>query len=58
TVVMETTGKDLMNFGLKPGPKYRKLLDVILAARLDGLVHNKEDEIKLILRMVANERNG
>jgi tRNA nucleotidyltransferase (CCA-adding enzyme) len=41
-------GEDLKALGIKPGPRYRELLDAVLNARLNGLVASKEDEIELL----------
>ena len=41
-------GKDLKAFGLKPGPIFRKALDTLRDARLDGKIVTKEDEIQYL----------
>lgn len=38
------TGEDLKKMGLKPGPLYRKILDRLLDARLNGEVASEADE--------------
>ena len=38
-------GKDLKEMGLKPGPTYREILDGVLAAKLDGRVKTRKDEL-------------
>jgi tRNA nucleotidyltransferase (CCA-adding enzyme) len=38
------TGDDLRQMGLSPGPLYGRLLDDLLAARLDGTLKSEEDE--------------
>ena len=50
------TGDDLKRYGVAPGPKYRKLLDRVRQAQLDGEVHSQEDALALVDRIV-NERN-
>jgi len=47
------TGKDLLNMQIKPGPVYREILDTLLAARLDGKVKTKEDELALLKKKIA-----
>ncbi len=42
-------GKDLRELGVPPGPIYRKLLDEVLDARLNGLVRNRSDELRFLL---------
>ncbi len=38
-------GKDLRNMGYEPGPVFKKALDAVWQARLDGLVHTRQDEL-------------
>jgi len=44
------TGDDLREMGFRPGPLYRKILDRLLCARLDGEVDSREGEIALVMR--------
>lgn len=39
-----TTGHTLRQMGLKPGPAFMQILEGLLSARLDGLIHNSDDE--------------
>ena len=43
-VKTSTTGRDLREMGLPPGPVYRELLDELLHARLDGRISTDEQE--------------
>ena len=43
-------GKDLLQLGIKPGPRYREILDALLLARLDGKVKTKADELAYVKR--------
>jgi tRNA nucleotidyltransferase (CCA-adding enzyme) len=36
-------GNGLKKLGYKPGPKYKEILDALLAAKLDGVIQNQED---------------
>jgi tRNA nucleotidyltransferase (CCA-adding enzyme) len=47
-VAISTTGADLKKLGLKPGKLYKKILDDLLNARLDGEVRNKREEIAYV----------
>jgi tRNA nucleotidyltransferase (CCA-adding enzyme) len=38
-------GKDLLELGYEPGPRYKLMLRSLLDAHLDGLVQTREDEI-------------
>ncbi len=46
------TGDDLKARGLEPGPKFAEILRHLRAARLDGDVINKEEELKLLERLL------
>jgi tRNA nucleotidyltransferase (CCA-adding enzyme) len=47
-VAIATNGADLKKLGLKPGKLYKKILDNLLDARLDGKVRNKREEIAYV----------
>jgi tRNA nucleotidyltransferase (CCA-adding enzyme) len=36
-------GNDLKRLGYKPSPHYREILDALLAATLDGVIHDQAD---------------
>jgi len=46
------SGEDLKAMGLTPGPDYRRILDKLLWARLDGRVTTKEGEMEAARRLV------
>ncbi len=48
----EVTGRDLRVLGLPPGPAYRPILEELLAARLDGRIGSREEEISLARRLI------
>jgi tRNA nucleotidyltransferase (CCA-adding enzyme) len=45
------TGEDLKKLGLKPGPLYRKILDRLLDARLNGEVKSETDEREMAKKL-------
>jgi tRNA nucleotidyltransferase (CCA-adding enzyme) len=45
------TGFDLKALGLKPGPKFRQILDRLLDARLNGEVKTEAEERAIVCRM-------
>lgn len=47
------TGDDLRAVGLPPGPVYARILDELLAARLDGLVEDDMQERRLLADLVS-----
>lgn len=44
-------GEDLALMGVKPGPRYRKILDAILYSVMDGEVRDREEELALAHRL-------
>lgn len=50
----EITGNELSKIGIKKGPLYKELLSQILYARLDGKVKNKEEETKLLRKLIRS----
>jgi len=49
------TGDDLRAMGLRPGPLFRDLLGALREARLDGKVRARDDEVRMVERMVGEE---
>jgi tRNA nucleotidyltransferase (CCA-adding enzyme) len=45
------TGADLKTMGLKPGPKFKQILDHLLDVRLNGEVKTETEERALVHRM-------
>ncbi len=50
------TGHDLESLELPKGPSYKRILNQLFAAKLDGLVTTPEDEYRLAKTLVAQER--
>jgi len=57
-VTTHIDGNDLKEFGLDPGPVYKRILDVIRDARLDGRVESRDDELALAKELILNETGG
>jgi tRNA nucleotidyltransferase (CCA-adding enzyme) len=53
----EISGKDLLALGFKPGPDMGAVKKLIMDARLDGLVHNAEQEMALAKRELKDFLN-
>jgi tRNA nucleotidyltransferase (CCA-adding enzyme) len=49
------TGTDLKAMGLKPGPLYKRLLDRLLAAKLNGEVKTEADERELARKLTRKK---
>ncbi|HMC63803.1 MAG TPA: CCA tRNA nucleotidyltransferase [Gemmataceae bacterium] len=45
------TGYDLSEMGLEPGPVYKRLLDAVRDAQLEGTVTTKEQAVELVKRL-------
>ena len=52
-ITLNIQGKDLKEMGLKPGPVYREILDHVLAAKIDGRVKTRSDELAFARTQVA-----
>ncbi len=50
-------GNDLRRMGLKPGPQFGRLLDALLAARLNGEVSSEAEERALLQRLLEAGRD-
>jgi tRNA nucleotidyltransferase (CCA-adding enzyme) len=50
-----TTGHNLKAHGLKPGPAYKRILERLRAARLDGEVSTDDEETALLRKLAAQE---
>ncbi|MBL8793551.1 MAG: CCA tRNA nucleotidyltransferase [Planctomycetia bacterium] len=50
------TGDDLrQTLELKPGPSFKKLLDAVREAQLDGTIQNREQALALVQRLLTEE---
>lgn len=45
------TGGDLIALGLKPGPEFKRILDAVRNAQLDGTISTREEAIELARRL-------
>jgi len=53
-----TTGEDLKKLGFPPGKIYKKILDTLLDAKLDGKVQNRREEIAYVKEnFLASDRS-
>jgi tRNA nucleotidyltransferase (CCA-adding enzyme) len=49
------TGHDLSDMGLPKGPAYRRILDTIFKAKLDGIVSTEKDEYRMAKTLIEQE---
>ncbi|OWK40256.1 CCA tRNA nucleotidyltransferase [Fimbriiglobus ruber] len=47
------TGDDLIAIGLKPGPEFKRILDAVREAQLEGRIKTKEDGLRLAEEMMG-----
>jgi tRNA nucleotidyltransferase (CCA-adding enzyme) len=47
-VKVELSGDDLISLGLTPGEIFKKIFHEVLNAKLDGVLKNREDELRFI----------
>ncbi len=45
-------GKDLRDMGLRPGPRYREILDALLDHKLNGHLETRKDELDFARRLI------
>jgi poly(A) polymerase len=50
------TGEDLKALGLRPGPEFKRLLDAVREAQLEGRVRTKEEGLKLVEELLREWR--
>ncbi len=49
-------GETLKNYGIQPGPAYRKILETLRAAWLDGKVNSLEEEQEFLHNLIDQEK--
>jgi tRNA nucleotidyltransferase (CCA-adding enzyme) len=52
----ELTGQDLIDMGFTPGPEFREILDAVQAARLNGEVQSRQDELDFVQRIFVSAK--
>lgn len=53
--VISISGKDLKMLGVKSGPVFKKILDRVRAAKLDGIIQSREQEIAFVKELMMKE---
>ncbi len=54
----DITGEDITAMGAEPGPLYSRIIQGVLAAKLDGNVKSREEQLLLAARLLQRERDG
>ena len=52
------TGRDLIDAGLKPGPRFKQLLHDIEDAQLEGMIKTRDEAINLLRELLAKQMVG
>ncbi len=52
---LHISGEDIKTLGFKPGPLYKKSMDAVWDAKLDGTVNTREEELDFIKRFIQEE---
>ena len=52
------TGDDLIRLGIPQGPIYKKILDQVRSAQLDGLIQSADQALQLAQKIAQNEKNS
>jgi len=52
------TGNDLLEMGVEQGPIYKRLLDAVREAQLDGSLTGPAQARELVERLLASNREG
>lgn len=52
---LHVKGEDLKAAGLMPGPVYKKILEELLSAKIDGEVSTKEEELEFLKKMLHRQ---
>ena len=55
-VKLKIKGDDIIAEGLKPGPRYKKILSQVLHKKLDGRLKTKKDELKFLSGLIGKKR--
>lgn len=50
---LSITGRDIAQFGIKPGPLYGRVMEKTLKAKLDGLVKTREEELEFAKNLLT-----
>ncbi len=57
-ISISLSGHDLEDMDLPKGPAYRRVLDAIFNAKLDGIVSTKDDEFRLAKTLIEKETSS
>jgi poly(A) polymerase len=52
------TGHDLTRLGLEPGPLFKRLLDAVREAQLEGTITTPKQALELVQRLLAEEKGS
>lgn len=53
---LKIKGDDIRKEGIRPGPRYKKILRSILYRKLDGKLPAKKDELRYMRELISGKR--
>ena len=54
-IQLKTTGDDLRNAGILPGPDYKRILNTLRSAYLDGTITTQDEETLLLQSLLQQD---
>jgi tRNA nucleotidyltransferase (CCA-adding enzyme) len=51
----EITGRDITELGLSPGPKIKKILEIVLKEKINGKIFKRSEEINYVKTILLDE---
>ncbi|CAI2718899.1 CBS domain-containing protein [Nitrospina watsonii] len=57
SAALSLTGDDLIEMGIRPGPVFQTVFKALRDARINGQVHNRDDEVALVEKKFLNGRS-
>lgn len=52
---LNITGEDLLSLGLRPGPQFRKIFQLVLHAKINGKIHSRREELVLVKKIIGKK---
>ncbi|MFH1692637.1 MAG: hypothetical protein ABIC68_08780 [Candidatus Omnitrophota bacterium] len=52
-VRLHVKGEDLFALGIKPGPKYKMIFEKLLSAKIDGKLHDRQEELAWVQKIAS-----
>ena len=53
-ITLDISGTDLRDIGLRPGPRFTEILRTVLAAKQDGAVSTRKEQLALACKIIES----